>query len=256
MRGFLGEKIGEGAFSDVHAWAPGQVVKLFKAGFPRRLSRHEARVTRAIFTAGGPAPEVLDEVTLEGRFGIVLSRLDGPTLMQLSRSGAMTPAQTGAILASLYMSVHKTPPPTDVLSLRDWLEALQLSGGIVPKYIATDILTLIESLRPGDGLCHADLHPGNVIMTADGPRLVYWTGAVRAPAAFDLTCGHIVLTELAPEFVDDPERPRAYNAAAQSEYARLAGMSQATLTAAMEPYLPIACVTQLLWGWGAPCGSG
>jgi hypothetical protein len=88
MRGSLGEKIGEGAFSDVHAWAPGQVVKLFKAGVPRRLSRHEARVTRAIFAAGGPAPEVLDEVTLEGRVGIVLSRLDGPTLMQLSRSGS------------------------------------------------------------------------------------------------------------------------------------------------------------------------
>jgi Ser/Thr protein kinase RdoA (MazF antagonist) len=256
MRGFLGEKIGEGAFSDVHTWAPGQVVKLFKAGVPRRLGRHEARVTRAVFAAGGPAPEVLDEVTLEGRFGIVLSRLDGPTLMQLSRSGAMTPAQTGAILASLYTSVHKTPPPTDVLSLRDWLEALQLSGGIVPKHIATGILTLIERLRPGDGLCHADLHPGNVIMTADGPRLVDWTGAVRAPAAFDLACGHIVLTELAPEFVDDPQRPRAYNAAAQSEYARLAGMSQATLTAAMEPYLPIACVIQLLWGRGAPYGSG
>lgn len=31
MRGFLGEEIREGAFSDVHAWAPGQVVKLFKA---------------------------------------------------------------------------------------------------------------------------------------------------------------------------------------------------------------------------------
>ena len=86
---------------------------------------------------------------------------------------------------------------------------MRLSGGMVPKHIATGILTLIERLRPGDGLCHGDLHPGNVIMTADGPRLVDWTGAVRAPAAFDLACGHIVLTELAPEVVDDPERPRA-----------------------------------------------
>jgi hypothetical protein len=76
MRGSLGEKIGEGVFADVHAWAPGQVVKLFKAGVPLRLSRHEARVTRAVFAAGAPAPEVLDEVTLEGRFGIVLGRLD------------------------------------------------------------------------------------------------------------------------------------------------------------------------------------
>jgi hypothetical protein len=40
MRGSLGEKIGEGAFSVVHAWAPGQVVKLFKAG----VSRIDGRV--------------------------------------------------------------------------------------------------------------------------------------------------------------------------------------------------------------------
>ena len=110
MRGSLGEKIGEGAFADVHAWAPGQVVKLFKAGVPRRVSWHEARMTRAVFAAGAPAPEVFGEVTLEGRFGIVLSRFDGPTLLQLSRTGAMTSGQTGAILAALCLSVHKTPP--------------------------------------------------------------------------------------------------------------------------------------------------
>jgi hypothetical protein len=52
MRGSLGEKIGEGASADVHAWAPGQVVKLFKSGVPRRLGRHEARVTRTVFASG------------------------------------------------------------------------------------------------------------------------------------------------------------------------------------------------------------
>jgi aminoglycoside phosphotransferase (APT) family kinase protein len=217
MRGSLGEKIGEGLSADIYAWAPGQVVKLFKAGASQRLARHEARMTRAVFSAGAPSPEVLGEVTLEGRFGIVLRRLDGPTLMQLSRSGAMTPTQTGAILASLYRAVHEMPPPPDVLFLRDFMDSsLRLSGAAVPKHIATGILTLIERLRPGDGLCHADLHPGNVIMTAQGPRLVDWTGAVRAPAAFDLACGHIILTELVPEFIGDPERPRAYNAAAHT----------------------------------------
>jgi Ser/Thr protein kinase RdoA (MazF antagonist) len=176
----------------------------------------------------------------------VLSRFDGPTLMQLSRSGAMSPAQTGAILASLYLSVHKTPPPPDVLSLRDWLAALQLSGGSVPKHIAAGILALIERLQPGDGLCHADLHPGNVIMTAEGPRLIDWSGTVRAPAALDLASAHVSLSEIAPEVVDNPERPRAVNAAAQSEYARLAGLSPAALTAAVESYLPIVRVMVVL----------
>ena len=32
MRGSLGEKIGEGAYSEAYAWAPGQVVKLLKPG--------------------------------------------------------------------------------------------------------------------------------------------------------------------------------------------------------------------------------
>ena len=249
MRGSLGEKIGEGVCADVHAWAPGQVVKLFKSGHPRRLSWHEAQMTHAVFAAGGPAPEVLGEVTLEGRFGIVLSRHDGPTLLQLMRTGAMTRGQAGAILADLCHAVHKTPPPPDVLTLRDWMDAwLRATSGRLPQHIATGVLALIERLSPGDELCHGDLHPGNVIMTAEGPRLIDWTSAVRGPAAYDLGFSHIILTEFAPEVADDPERPRAVYAAVQSEYARLAGMSPAALTAAMKSYLPIVRVLFLLGG--------
>src|ERR1043166_5508626 len=98
MQGSLGVKIGEGAFSEAYAWAPGQVVKLFKAGVP--------------------VPEVFGEVTLDGRFGIVLERLDGPTLWHLSRTGAVTFEQAGAIVAALAMSVHRTPAPPGGLSLR------------------------------------------------------------------------------------------------------------------------------------------
>jgi tRNA A-37 threonylcarbamoyl transferase component Bud32 len=252
MRGSLGEKIGEGVFSDVHAWAPGQVVKLLRDGVPRRVA-WEARMTRAAFAAGAPAPEVFGEVTLEGRFGIVLSRLDGPTLAQLSRTGAMTSEQVGSILATLAITVHKTPPPAEVLFLRDWMDhSLRGSGDRIPKHIAAGILTLIDRLPPGDGLCHCDLHPGNVIMTADGPRLIDWFGMVRAAAALDLGVSHFMLTELIPERVDDPERPRAYNAVLQSEYAGLAGMSQAALRAAIERYLPIVYVFALLGGvWPA-----
>jgi len=238
MRGSLGEKIGEGATADIHVWAPGQVLKLFKSGVAPWFGKHEARMTRAVFAAGGPAPEVLDEVTLEGRFGIVLPRLDGPTLLQLLMTRAMTLGQAGAILASLYLSVHKTPPPPDVPFLRDGIDGASRVTGGMPRHIGTGILTLIERLPPGDGLCHAELHPGNVIMTAEGPRLIDWACAVRARAAIDLGHCHVILSELVAEGID-PERPRALNAAVQSEYARLAGMSPAALTEAIEPFLPI-----------------
>ena len=124
--------------------------------------------------------------------------------------------------------------------MREYMEAeLRHDDGKIPKHIATEILALIDRLSPGDGLCHCDLSPGNVIMTAEGPKLVDWSFAMRAPAAVDLGFLKVILSELAPEIADNPERPRATNAAAQSEYARLAGTSLAELTAAIQPYLPI-----------------
>src|SRR5262245_47819959 len=240
MQGLLGEKIGEGAFSEAYAWAPGQVVKLFKPGVSRWMPWFEDRMLRAVHAAGVPVPAVFGELALDGRFGIVLERLDGPTLRDLTRTGAMTFEQAGAIIAALAISVHRTSPPPEVLSMREHMEReLKYDDGKIPKHIAADILTLIDRLPPGDGLCHCDLSPGNVIMTAEGPKLVDWTFAMRAPAALDLGFLHVILSELAPEIADNPERPRATNAAAQSEYARLADMSLAELTAAMEPYLPI-----------------
>ncbi len=52
MQGSVGEKIGEGKFADVHFWAPGQVLKLWKAGVRQRTVSHEARMIRAVFAAG------------------------------------------------------------------------------------------------------------------------------------------------------------------------------------------------------------
>jgi aminoglycoside phosphotransferase (APT) family kinase protein len=122
------------------------------------------------------------------------------------------------------------------------------ASGTLPEHIATGVLALAERLQPGDELCHGDLHPGNVIVTAEGPRLVDWSGPVRAPAGWDLAVSHIVLTELAAEVSDNPERPRAVNDAAQSEYARLTGVSPPTLVAAIEAYLPIVRVLVIISG--------
>ncbi len=244
MQGSLGEKINQGGTADIHAWAPGQVVKLFREGFSRRFVQPEARRTRAVFDAGLPVPEVFGEVTLDRRFGVVLGRLDGPTLLQVTRRGDVTFDQAGAIIASLVLSVHRMPPPLEAIHLRRWMEsAFRESGDIVPKHIVSGLFALIDRLQqPGDVLCHGDIHPENVIMTADGPRLIDWSFSVGAPAAFDHAHFHINLTELALDVTDHPPRPLAVHAAAQSEYARLSGISLTELREAVEAWLPVAIV--------------
>ncbi|MHC2336269.1 hypothetical protein [Bradyrhizobium sp. USDA 4454] len=151
MQGSLEEKVGEGAFSEAYASAPGRVEKLFKAGVSHLVGQHEVRMLRVVHAAGVPVPPVFGEVTLHGRFGIVLERLDGPTLWHLSRTGAVTFEQAGAIVPALPMSLHKTSPPPEVVSMRECDK--------VPKNIAAEILALIDRLSPGGRLCHCDLSP-------------------------------------------------------------------------------------------------
>ncbi len=248
MRGSLGEKIGEGAFADVHAWAPGQVLKLFKPGVRRRTCAFEAWITRAVFLAGGPAQEVFDEVvTLEGRFGFALRRLEGPTLLQLLKVGAITPQEAGLILATFALSVHETPPPAELPTLRIYLEEyLRLPDHQIAEHIAAGALALMDRLPQDRRLSHCDLHPDNVIMTREGPRLIDWTGARRGGAPYDLACCHLLLTELVPDGLGDREQQRAVNAAVQSEYARLARLSPTAVAAAMEAHLPVVRLFVLL----------
>ena len=62
--------------------------------------------------------------------------------------------------------------------------------------------------------------------------------APRVSGLFDVARVHVSLSELVLDDAD-PEPPRVINATVQSEYARLAGISPAALTEAMQPYLPI-----------------
>ena len=249
MQERLGARIGEGATADVHLWAPGQVIKLFKDGVPERLCTHEARTTRAVAGAGGLAPDVVGVISHVGRPGIIMTRLDGPTLLDALRTGATSSREAGGILAGCLISVHRTPPPPDLLPLRVYMAgSLRRAGDLISDASAADLLALIDRLSPGDGLCHGDPNPGNVILTADGPRLIDWIAALRAPATLDLASAHVILAELAPQLSDDPERPRAVNRALQAAYADLAGIDPASAAAAVADYLPVARALLALGG--------
>jgi len=119
------------------------------------------------------------------------------------------------------------------------------SGRFVPQPIANAILALIERLQPAgrkhgeNGLCHCDLHPGNVIMTADGPRIIDWSMTMRGPAALDLTFGHIMLNEIARTASTIPSGRAPSMRRCRRSTRVLAGFSPAALMAAMEPWLPI-----------------
>jgi Ser/Thr protein kinase RdoA (MazF antagonist) len=130
--------------------------------------------------------------------------------------------------------------------------SLQLPDAHIPKHIAHGVLARIDGLPPDERLAHCDLHPGNVIMTTEGPRLIDWTGAKRGGAALDLAVCHFIWNELVVEGFGAPEQQQALGAAMQSEYARLAGVSLEALRVAVKAHLPVVRVFFLLGGMARP----
>jgi len=110
---------------------------------------------------GVPVPEVF---AVDGT-DIVMARATGPTMLEvLGRCPWTIPAQA-RLLARLHTQVHAVPA---------------MDGQRAP-------------FGDGPALLHMDLHPQNVILTADGPMIIDWEGAARGPAAADIAMTWVIV---------------------------------------------------------------
>lgn len=121
----------------------------------------EATAMRLVRTKGYPAPEVHDA--------------DGPDLV-LERLGGRS------MLAELARRPRYFGHYLDILvELHEQLHAL-----VAPPWLPVP-------LEPGRSILHLDLHPGNVLLTADGPMVIDWSNVAAGPAAADLAQTWIVV---------------------------------------------------------------
>ena len=175
----LGPRLATGGTAELYALEPGRVLKLYWQGAALEAVEREAERTRLARAAGAPAPEVFDVVTIDQRPGVVFERSDGPSMLQeMSRdlSNALALARD---LAQLHAALHERsgsglPPQREHLVRR-------INLGPLPVRNKAPVLNRMRSLAEGAALCHGDFHPGNVILTARGPRVIDW---------FDATCGN------------------------------------------------------------------
>ncbi|MFB4274490.1 MULTISPECIES: phosphotransferase [unclassified Nonomuraea] len=189
----VGSLIAAGCDCEILEAGAGRVVRRARDG--RSLER-EAAVMRHARRQGFPAPKVFDADGPD----ILMERVDGPSLMEeMVRDPGRAP-EHGRLLASLLSRLGAVRAP-------GWLQA---ADGC-----------------PGNRLLHLDLHPANVLLTGDGPRVIDWANAARGAAGADVACTWLVLATVpvGPEI----EEGRA---------AMLAAFLGDIDTGAARPYLP------------------
>jgi len=184
----LGPRLATGGTAEVYAWDAGRVLKLYWHGAAVDAVEREAERTRAARAAGAPAPDVFDVVTLEDRPGVVFERIDGPSMLQAIGEDPDKAQVLAQQLASLHATLHQytgagLPPQREHLIRR-------INLGPLPARNKAPVLAAVRGLAEGTALCHGDFHPGNLIMTAAGPRAIDWFDATAGDPAGDFarTC--------------------------------------------------------------------
>lgn len=189
-------RIGQGGAAEVYAWGQGRVLKLFRANQEESWVEREYRITAAACDAGLPAPRVHGLERIGGRWGMVLERAEGPSLLQILMRQPWRVLEVGRRLAVVQARIHAArisglAPAQD--RLRWWIARSGLAEAIQREAEAA-----VARMPAGEGVCHGDLHPDNVVLTRRGPVVIDWSEATAGPPEVDLVRTSILLRYASP----------------------------------------------------------
>ncbi len=191
------QRIDEGRTAEVFLWEKGRVLKLYRAEFPRQWVDWEAKMTREIGEAGVPAPRIFEVLDVDGRRGIVMEHVSGPSMYADLRTNWLKVIGHARLLAELHVQMHRR----SIFDLPMQHESLRrrIQEAPFPAEIRAEALRRLDLLPEGTAVCHGDFHPGNVILTARGPRILDWPTAMCGNPLGDVARTSLILRLLDPE---------------------------------------------------------
>ena len=168
--------VAQGRTAEIYLWDDQHILKLYRDWCPTDWVEYEARIARAVHAAGVPSPAAGEIVTVNGRRGLIYERIQGISMLQDMNAHPWTILKYARSLARLQVQINKQSI-TGLPSYKKGLRHAISKTPHLPEDLRTKALALLETLPDDQRLCHGDYHPGNVILTKDGPIVIDWMTA-------------------------------------------------------------------------------
>jgi len=126
-----------------------------------------------------------DIIEVEGRRGLIYQRIDGPDMEIVALAEPQRARELATTFAHLHATLHRVMLTGFPSQRRRFVYNIaERTPFVLDQASRQYALDTLDSLPDGESLCHGDLHPGNVIMSPDGPRIIDWDNAcVGSPLA-------------------------------------------------------------------------
>ncbi len=192
--------IAAGRTAEIFALDEQYVVKLFLPHMPDNEAENEAVLIQTVCQAGVKTPAAMETVTVDGRCGIVMERIEGEPMLAHLQANFNQISEFAQTLAELHIELHQHSSIT-LVPEHEWLARKIKRAQPLSDETKTAVLAHLQHLPHEDIICHGDFHMDNIIITADGPVVIDWTNANRGHPLSDVARTSLMLTKgaLPPE---------------------------------------------------------
>jgi Ser/Thr protein kinase RdoA (MazF antagonist) len=181
----------------------GRALKLYERGIGRETPERERAAMAAAHAQGLPALAPGALIQHDGRWGLTMALVSGPSGMERLLAGADVPTEADT-LAILQAQVHRASG-AGLRAVKTRLrEAIARAGFDADQVRALGRVR--ESLPDGEVLLHGDFHPGNLLFAANAIVIVDWPDASHGDPVADVARSLVLFGW---QLTDDPLR-RAY----------------------------------------------
>jgi aminoglycoside phosphotransferase (APT) family kinase protein len=185
-------QLAQGREAEVFLEPDGSVLKLLRnPAWGDRVHR-EASALDALRRHGHLAPRAMRTVTVDGRPGLVMERVEGGDLMSLLGRRPLSVFRAGTAMGEVHAAMHECEAPDDLPDLRDEVRRRICSADALPDDLRKRALGILGALPGGERLCHCDLHLGNILGTWDAPVVIDWGDASRGDPLADVARTHLL----------------------------------------------------------------